>query len=566
MNTLRNISLIFLVSAVITLSGCGAQKKLPEEIAALLADTSGKVVRLGIYGDPLGLDPLTHCESEHGQMVSNFVHAAPLRKLADGSFVPYLFSEYYLTPGENGTVVLNAVWRRGLKWHDGTDFDPRALDYTIRMMGDPERASPYADLAKGVLSVTSIGQGQQCHMVFAGDSRQFLDLLCVGLLPMHKLATESGSEQTVGLPAVASAPATAGNASAVYDLAAYSANPVGLGPYRVKARVPGQYMLLEPNPFFYDDRVASRPQVLVHSVYDIQQIISDFRVKKYDWINLPSMIAEQLETMQLEQVKFVRYPNQAAMVWMFNTRNPLTADIKVRKALDLLVDRSGVKKQFSADCEELYANPLAASPTLAVDQTTRRAAALKLLEEAGVVDTNNDGRRDYQGKPFEISILINDDNLTRRVVADQMVADLAKSAITASVEAVSWSDFVAKRLRPGEFSTALLSLQLPAAGNWVSLLHSKPLLLDNLNFTGVADQQLDQALAILDSMLAMPDRQKAVEKVGTFLDESRPMAFLLRPLDVGLYHAETGRATADCQIWNDVLNWKLLFGPLESKL
>lgn len=560
MNNLRNLFLICLLSAVIILSGCGSKKKLPEDIAALLADNSGRVVRLGVYGDPLSLNQLEHCESEHGQMVGNFVHAAPLRKLADGSFVPYLFSEYYLSAGENGTVVLNAVWRRGLKWHDGTDFDPRSLDYTIKMMRDPDRGSPYADLAKGVLSVSSIGQGQQCHMVFAGDSRQYLDLLCVGLLPIHKLASDSADEP----PAVATGPAST-NASGVYDLAAYADKPVGLGPYRVRSRESGLYILLEPNPDFFDDRVASRPLVLVHSVYDIQQLISDFRANKYDWVNLPSMVAGQLEAMNLEQVKFVRYPNQAEMVWMFNMKDPLTADVKVRRALDMLIDRAGIGKQFSSECEEVFSSPLASGSITAEDYSARSSAALKLLEEAGVIDANNDGRRDYQGKPFEISILINDDNLTRRVIADQMVSDLARAGITAKIEAVSWSDFVARRLRRGEFTTALLSLQLPTAGNWVSLLHSSPRVLDNLNFMGTADQQLDQALNILDSMLEMPDRDKARAAIAGYLDENRPMAFLLRPLDVGLYHAEAGRATAACQIWNDVLNWKLLFGPPESK-
>jgi peptide/nickel transport system substrate-binding protein len=333
----------------------------------------------------------------------------------------------------------------------------------------------------------------------------------------------------------------------------------------IKSRQAGMYTLLEANPYFFDDRVASRPQVLLHSVYEIQQLISDFRQKKYDWINLPSMVAEQLESMNIEQVKFVRYPNQAEMVWMFNTKHPATANAKVRRALDLLIDRSKARKQFSSDSEEAYASPIASPAATVEDYNSRFAAGLKLLDEAEIIDADKDGIRDYQGKAFEISILINDDNLTRRVIAEQMLADLGRAGIKASVEAVSWSDFVSRRLRQGEFSTALLSLQLPTAGNWVSLLHSSPKVLDNLNFAGVADQQLDQALEILDSMLEMPDRQVARERLAAFLDENRPMAFILRPLDVGLYHGEAGRTTAECPIWNDVLNWKLLFGPAESK-
>ena len=564
MKNYRIILVFALIAALVNFAGCRRSKELPDEIAAMLNDSSGKIVRLGIYGDPLGLNPIEHLESEHGQMVSNFVHAAPLRKLADGSFVPYLFSEYYLTPGDNGTVVLNAVWRRGLKWHDGTEFDPRSLELTVRMMADPKNNSPYAELAKGVLAVSSIGQGQRCHMIFAGDSRQYLDLLCVGLLPKHILEPEKTTEAAAA--AVASAAGEANNASAASVLEIYADKPVGLGPYMIKAREKGSYLLLEANPNFFDDRIASRPAVLLHCSYDFQQLVSNFRQKKYDWINLPSMISEQLENMKLDQVKFVKYPNQAAMVWVFNTRDTSLADAKVRIALDLLVDRNRILNQFPGDAVALYANILASGPAVAEEYASRFANGEKMLEAAGIKDSNNDGWRDINGNPFEIKILINDDNLSRRVIADQIVADLGRARVKAVVESVSWSDFVSKRLKQGEFSTALLSYHFPTGGNWVSLLHSSPKILDNLNYAGVKDEQIDKTLDALDSMLDGTDRNQAVASLSAYLEEYRPMAFLVRPMDVGLYHAEAGLSTAASAIWNDVLNWKLLFGPAESQL
>lgn len=565
MKNYRIILIFVLMAALVNFSGCRRTQELPGEIAAMLDDSSGKIVRLGIYGDPLGLNPIEHLESEHGQMVSNFIHAAPLRKLADGSFVPYLFSEYYLTPGENGTVVLDAVWRRGLKWHDGTEFDPRSLEFTIRMMADPKNNSPYVELAKGVLAVSSIGQGQRCHMIFAGNSRQYLDLLCVGLLPKHildsyKAAVSADSSVT------ASSSGEVKNASAASVLEMYADKPVGLGPYMIKAREKSSYLLLEANPHFFDDRIASRPVVLIHSSYDFQQLVSNFRQKKYDWINLPSMISEQLENMKLDQVKFVKYPNQAAMVWVFNTRDASLADAKVRIALDLLVDRNRILNQFPGDGVALYNNILASGSATPEEYSNRFANGEKMLDTAGVKDSNNDNWRDFNGKPFEIKILINDDNLSRRVIADQIVADLGRAHIKAVVEAVSWSDFVSKRLRQGEFNTALLSYHFPVGGNWASLLHSSPKVLDNLNYAGVKDGQVDKTLDELDSMLDGVDRNQSAASLSAYLEESRPMAFLVRPMDVGLYHADAGLSTAACAIWNDVLNWKLLFGPAESQL
>ena len=124
-------TLVFLAVIIVALvsSGC-CQKKitLPADIDALLNDNSGKIVRIGIYGDPMGLNPVAHQNVEHSRMVGSFVHASPIKKLTDGSFEPYLFDSYWLSPGENGTVILEAVWKNNLKWHDGTAFDPRGKE------------------------------------------------------------------------------------------------------------------------------------------------------------------------------------------------------------------------------------------------------------------------------------------------------------------------------------------------------------------------------------------------------------------------------------------------------
>ncbi|NLF95691.1 MAG: hypothetical protein GX569_03070 [Candidatus Riflebacteria bacterium] len=559
---------IFVFIAVVIISvfasGC-CQKKvtLPENIDAMLNDGSGKVVRIGIYGDPMGLNPIGHLNIDHSRMVSNFVHASPLRKLADGSFEPYLFDSYWLSRGDDGTLIMEAVWKNDLKWHDGTAFDPRDLEFTFQQMQNEKVQSPYAELVKGVVSISSFGQGKRTRIVFADDSRRYLDLLTVGILPAHLLKDLEYTEPV--LPsAFKSAEKEDGPAS--YTWAAYIDKPVGLGPYSIKEREKGSYLLLEANPYFYDGAVASRAQVLIHCSFNFQQLITDFRSQRYDWVNLPSMLAEQLELMQIENIRLVRYPNSARLLWIFNNRQAPLADKNFRQALDLIVDRARIKNQFPADAALLYQNPLIGASAVAEAQDNRLARALKILDDAGIKDSNADGIREVSGNPCEISILVNDDNLTRRVIADKMVEDLKRAGIKARVEAVAWAEFVGSRLKTGKFDTALLSYQLPAAGNWVAFLHSSPAVLDSLNFAGVADEELDQALMKLDSVFVDDTTPAARETVSRYLEEEKPVAFLLQPNDIGMYHGETGSSLASTTVWNDVMNWRLLFGPENSKL
>lgn len=557
MKLLRNLFILLAAVAVFFQVGCRKKEVLPENILAMLNQQSPAVVRIGVYGDPLGLNPIAHINSEHGRMVNNFVHASPLRKLPDGGFEPYLFDSYHLLRGENGTVILEAVWKTNLKWHDGTDFDARDLEFTIQSIKNGELQSPYVDLASGVVSITSLDRGKRTRMVFSRDSRQFLDLLTLGVLPAHLLA-----EVPVG-DLKASADLAE---SASYTWAAYMNKPVGLGPYAVKSREKGSYMVLEPSPHFFDAGVASRPVVLVRTSYDYQELISDFRGKKYDWINLPSMLAEQLETMSLEKVRFVRYPNPATMVWLFNNRRPGLSDVRVRQALDLIADRQKIKNLAPADGRLLFGSPLASDSALVTDYQQRFARALQLLDEAGLKDNTGDGFRELNGQVFAIEILVNDDNMTRRVIADRILEDLRRAGIQATVKAVSWAEFVAGRLRSADFDTALVSYSLPRAGNWTAFLHSSAGESNSLNFAGVNDSALDGYLDKLDSMFYDAETQVAYNGLIDYIDQQKPVAFLFKPFDVGLYHAESGSSTAIRPIWDDVLSWKVLFGPADSQL
>lgn len=555
MKSFRKLILIVIAFSMLLQTGCRKKEMLPDEIAAMLENRSGKVLRLGVYGDPMTLNPIVHIQSEHGRLVNSLVHAAPLRKMPDGTFQPYLFDSFFLFRGENGTVILEAVWKNNLKWPDGKPFDAKDLEFTIRSMQNQAIQSPYAELAAEVVNITSLDRGQRTRMVFSRNSRKLLELLTIGVLPSHIL-----KDAPVGdLKKAAPQPE---NAS--FTWAVYGEKPLGMGPYMVKSRQKGSYLLLEPNPMFQDEAVASRPAILVKSSFDYQQLITDFRGGRLDWINLPSMLAQQLETMTIPDVRFVRYPNPSAMMWLFNNRRPALSDAKVRTALDLLVDRDMVKNLMPADGTPLFASPLA-SPAAALTYPQRVQEALRLLDEAGVKDGNGDGLRDYNGQTFKIDIVVNEDNLTRKVIADKLAEQLKKNGVQTEVVSVPWSELISDRLKKGEFDSTLISYNLPAHGNWTSLLHSSPELLDSLNFMGISDSELDSHLEKLDSMFAEDYSADSRQAVADYLYQKRPVAFLYKPYDVGLYHSQAGSSTALQPVWDDILNWKAVFGKADSQ-
>ena len=78
---------------------------------------------------------------------------------------------------------------------------------------------------------------------------------------------------------------------------------------------------------------------------------------------------------------------------------------------------------------------------------------------------------------------------------------------------------------------------------------------------------MDRNLAILDMAVTNENKAEAYKKVNEKLSELCPCAFLLRPSNLALIHGSPVQTVKSATtLWNDVFNWKLMFGKEDSKL
>ncbi len=534
---------------MLVVTGCG-KKSVPEKYAKLLSDNSGNVVRLGCYGPPDSVDPIKSAEYGHDQIFSNLIFASPLRKLDDGSYVPYLFESYETKLEDDGQVLLTGQWRNGLKWHDGVEFEPSEFEFTIRQMALASKNSPYGDAARSLVDI-NCNSSCKVELRFPGNSVKYMDMLCAGLLPGHILA--EGAKLASGTPEEA--------------YKAFLEEPVGLGPYKLVDRYKHSYFLLEPHKYFYDGNSNTRPQILLACTYELQQSISDFREKQLDWIDMPLMVGEQLENLGVENIIYMKYPNPAVISWIFNANNPKLRDVRVRKALNLLVSRDCVKERIGVEAIELFDSLEPAELPLS-GEDDRFVEGIRLLDEAGIKDSNNDGIRELGNQGEKLKIIVNDDSIERRKIADKIVESLVKAGIEAEVESLPWSEFVSDRLKSGNYETAMVCYHIQNNCSLKNIFSSKKTDdAESLNFTGISDEQLDEDLAKLDSIVCDENKAEIYKRVNKKISEFVPMAFLARTVNLALVHSEkTGKAVAKTSFWNDIFNWKLMFGNKDSKL
>lgn len=541
-----SIFIMILIGLMINL-GCG-KKTMPEKYAGFLADRSGKYVRLGFYGSPEEIDPIKAPEFGHDQLFANLIFAAPLRKLDDGTYTAYLFEDFE-TGLDGQQLVVKGKWRKGLKWHDGVEFKPYDFDYCLKQMSLKDRNSPFYEAAKSVVFLEN--NENKVEIRFADNSIKCMDMLCASLIPSHLLGEE----------AVASGTTLEGKYKKFLE------KPVGLGPYKIVDNDQRKFYLLEPDTNFFDGKASARPKIVIACIYDLQQYISDFREGMFDWVNIPSMLGEQLKSLGIENVIYMQYPNPAVMTWVFNTKNEKLKDVKLRKALNLIMDRDCAKQSMGADATEFFDNLV---PRIEEEKKSSEAAfgeGIKLLTEAGITDKNNDGFREINGETFSLKILVNDDNMLRRMVAERMILKLKKAGIKAEIEAVAWSDFIVGKLRKGEFETALLSYHISENSSLKNLFATKKDDdIESLNFTGISDEELDKDLTLLDSAVTTENKAEAYKRVNEKLSLLCPCAFFVRPNNMALVHGEkVSLLKAKVPFWKDIYNWKLFFGKESSR-
>jgi peptide/nickel transport system substrate-binding protein len=554
-------------------TGCGREPALPDHIQAVQKTAAADSLRIGLYGYPFSLHPLEHAV-EPAPFVMTFIHGAPLRRLPGGEYAGDLFESFATMLNEEGDLVIDALWRAGATWHDGRPCTASDLEFTLRRLAAAKGETPFGAVAALVKQVSVLDRGRRVHLVFTGSSRQYLDLLAVGLVPAHLIGEQPLLEAKLpavppsGLPEAPPAPPASGTI-------AYSSQPVGAGPFALQERAKGNALLLrrsadaipgEGKPSA-DPTVPGLSTVLVRGYGRLDNLISDFRGDRLDLMQIPSEIADKLAELRMPAVRFFRLPNPSCLVWSWNLRRPPFDRPVLRRALDAMIDRARLRAAIPYAGSPLWTAPLTASATVPPTNPASWEQITRWLEEAEVVDRDGDGKREFDGRPLEIEILIHAENLARKPLADLLAEMVKPFGLTAKVVAVPWSEFIDTRLRRGEFDSYLGLWLTPSYGNWVNLLHSKAVPVPEqgasgmpgspLNFGRWASPRADELLMALDRLPAPDDPRAVRQELGEVLAEERPVAFLFRPEDVTVAKAGLQGMIATATLWEqDIRAWR----------
>lgn len=445
--------------------------------------------------------------------VSRLIHAGLTRVDAKGEIVPDLATRFTVS---DDALSYTFELRPDARWHDGRPVTVRDVVFTAAVAADPTIPTEKNPLAAAweLVDVEAI-DALTVRLRLDEPYAPLLDATTMGLLPEHLL----GGVPPAELP----------------RHAASTREPVGAGAWRIDlpSGLSDESIRLVR---FEEHWSPSKP--FLDAV-----VLMTFDTPEEAWAALGrreaqlmcGLSASTLERLgeDVQEISAVR--DDHTLVFL-NPSEVLFQDLVVRQALSMSIDRGALvaDRDILGGLGVVAASPIAPgswahSPSV-VAQPFAPDEAVRILEDAGWIDTDADGIRDRDGKSLRFILDTYDEPLLGTVA--ERLRD-RWSAIGASVEVRPLSQpNMVRALSDRAFEAALfrLSSRLTYSPDLYPLWHGSQAA-DGQNFAGYADPTADEIMVDLrrTSPERSASRQALYERFQVLFAEQVPALVLYHP-------------------------------------
>jgi len=310
--------------------------------------------------------------------------------------------------------------RRGVKFHDGTDFNAKAALWNWERMWNKKAPQYYARANSYCSYVVDVIKDVQ-----ALDEYTLKITFTTPFAEWERMTVQSFGEPLMISPAQAQ---KLGNQN-------FNQHPAGTGPYRATENVPNDHITLDRFEGYWGPK-PNADRIVFRQLDDPSTRVATLRKGEVDFILAPP--PDSVAALQREG--YVILASHAPHIWYFafNLKDPIVGkDRRVRQALIMGVDRERM-------CRELLKNTatpaysMLSPATLAYDPSYRPhaynpAAAKKLLAEAGYpngFETTLETSTAGSGQMVPVSMI------------EWIQRDLKNIGVTAHIKTYEWVTYV----------------------------------------------------------------------------------------------------------------------------
>lgn len=484
-------SLAVMLALLALLAGCGGaparEKVKPAQQQPSGADSAapkrGGILKVGIYSDPTTLDPhksaAMYDRHYYYQIFDTLVAVDK-----DGKLKPGL-AESWETPDPR-TYIFHL--RKGVKYHDGTEFNAASAQWNFERMLDPKAKLPRASEISSIDKIEAI------------DPFTLKITLKAPYSPLLSVLTDRAGMMV--------------SKDAVEKLGAdFERKPVGTGPFVVTEWTPKSQVVLKRNDSYWDQ---GKPY-LDSIVY---KIIPDENVRL---TNLKTGDVDLLESIPPKDVKSVKDSGEFTVVETvgqgydyldLNTARSPFDNKALRQAVAWAIDRDVIQQKLYYGVGAVANGPFPASlwthdPKFVPYQRDVVKAREKLKEG---------------GKPDGFSFKLTITNSPLNVLTAQVLqAQLKEAGITMEIDLVD-SSALGAALRSGGYEAvrAGWSGRTDPDGNTYGLFVTG----GPINYRKWSNPTVDDLLKKARSSLDEPERLKLYQQAARIIVDEAPLVFI----------------------------------------
>ncbi len=517
---------IFSLLAFLSFSAC---------LGRLPKDPTWLTTNLG--NEPPTLNPIVSSDAYAGEIEAYIFESLIDRDRTTLEFIPKLATSWEIS---KDLLTYTFHLRTDVKWHDGSPFSADDVIYSFERIRDPKVDAPnlrsyYKDISKlEKLNDTTI------RFTYATPYYKAFEI-CGGMPIVAKNVFENAGD---------------------FNKNPSKRHPIGTGPYRFVLWETGKRIVLERNEAYWDKNKLPEIRGLnFRIITDSAVALQELKKGELDLESLQPIQWVKQTTSDQFQRDFVRheYYQQMYRYIGWNLRRPVFQDVRVRKALTLLVNRPAVLEKLEFGFGKLVSGPYFfqsddANPDVLPDPYDP-AEAKRLLFEAGWDDHDGDGILDKDGTPFRFTLLIRAGNLFYDRLATIIKEDFRQAGIDAHIESLEWGTFLQRvKSKEHDFDAAALGWSMGFDSDQYPIWHSSEQ--TGNNFVGYANPEVDKLLVEARKTFDRKKRAEINRRIHALIHDDYPYTFLFTPSALVARSARFKNVTV-YRGGLDVLEWKL---------
>ena len=424
-----------------------------------------------------------------------------------------------LPVGEHNPVIEFNL-RKGVRFHDGHEFDAGDVKFTYDAIMNPKNLSPRTSDFEPIKEIQILDR----HKVRVVYKRLFSPAIyawAMGILPEHLLNEQALKEEMDSRNLSADARTAFGMRDSDFNR-----RPMGTGPFRFAEWQTDEFIHLKRNQDYWEG-APEYSDYFFRIVPDLLTQEVEFRAGAIDYYGAqPHQVARYKEDKSYQSFASLGFGYSYIG---YNIRNPLFADARVRRALGMAVNVDEIIKYLLYGEGKQVTGPFPQNTEwynpdvkpLPYDPEGAR----RLLAEAGW-KPNREGWLEKDGKLLEFNLITNSGNPIRKNIMTIVQNAWLKIGVKCHTQYFEWAVFLKDFINTGSFDATVLGWSMGIDPDIYQIFHSSQAGPQQLNFVGYNNPKADELILRIRREYDRERQRELTHELHRVIAEDQPYTFL----------------------------------------